>query len=136
MRLTVNGESREVPEETTVAGLLDLLGLSGRPLAVERNREIVPRSERHDAERAVGSRETADGVVDRAVASAHDEPLFACARRGAGLIGDVLGAVGEAGQDAGDPPETSGGGSPATASRDGIQQDARRRPGFSAHRPP
>ncbi len=44
MRLAVNGEPRDVPAGTTVAGLLDLLELGTRPVAVERNREIVPRS--------------------------------------------------------------------------------------------
>ena len=44
MRLEVNGEPRDVPAGTTVAGLLELLELGARPVAVERNREIVPRS--------------------------------------------------------------------------------------------
>ena len=42
--VTVNGEGREVPEGTSVAGLLALIGLDGRKVAVERNEEIVPRS--------------------------------------------------------------------------------------------
>jgi thiamine biosynthesis protein ThiS len=42
--VTVNGEVREVPEGTSVAGLLALIGLDGRKVAVERNEEIVPRS--------------------------------------------------------------------------------------------
>jgi sulfur carrier protein len=40
----VNGEPRGVAPGTTVAGLLAELGLAGRPVAVERNLEIVPRS--------------------------------------------------------------------------------------------
>ena len=44
LQLTVNGESREEPAGTTVAALLRALGLDERRLAVERNREIVPRS--------------------------------------------------------------------------------------------
>ena len=44
MQVVVNGEAREVPDGTTVEGLLADLGLAGRPVAVERNREIVPRS--------------------------------------------------------------------------------------------
>jgi sulfur carrier protein len=43
MRLTVNGEPRELPPGTTVADLLARLP-PGRPCAVEVNREIVPRS--------------------------------------------------------------------------------------------
>jgi len=43
MRLVVNGEEREVPEGVTVRGLLDHLGVVG-PVAVEINRDIVPRA--------------------------------------------------------------------------------------------
>lgn len=43
LAITVNGEPRTVPAGTTVAALLALLGLEG-PVAVERNREIVPRA--------------------------------------------------------------------------------------------
>jgi sulfur carrier protein len=39
----VNGEVKEVPEGLTVSGLLDTLGFPGDRVAVERNREIVPR---------------------------------------------------------------------------------------------
>ena len=41
--ITLNGERRELPAGTTLAGLIERLGLGGR-LAVERNGEIVPRS--------------------------------------------------------------------------------------------
>jgi thiamine biosynthesis protein ThiS len=44
LALTVNGEARSVPAGTTVAGLLALIGLAERKVAVERNLEIVPRS--------------------------------------------------------------------------------------------
>lgn len=44
MRITVNGEEREVPENTNAAALLELLGLNGQRVAVEVNLEIVPRS--------------------------------------------------------------------------------------------
>lgn len=44
MRLTVNGDSQEVPEKLTVQELLGLLGLQG-PVAVERNAQVVPRAE-------------------------------------------------------------------------------------------
>jgi sulfur carrier protein len=45
-RLTVrlNGEPRELAGPVTVAGLLALVGLDARKVAVERNEEIVPRS--------------------------------------------------------------------------------------------
>lgn len=44
MRITVNGEEREVPENTNATALLELLGLNGQRVAVEVNLEIVPRS--------------------------------------------------------------------------------------------
>ncbi|MFA7096362.1 MAG: sulfur carrier protein ThiS [Gammaproteobacteria bacterium] len=44
MEILVNGAPREVPEGTTMAQLIEMLGLTGRRLAVEVNREIVPRS--------------------------------------------------------------------------------------------
>jgi len=45
MQLTVNGEAREVPDGLTVRGLIEHLGLTEGPVAVERNRDIVPRAE-------------------------------------------------------------------------------------------
>ena len=45
MRVEINGEGREVEPDTTVATLLHSLGLEGRPVAVERNAVIVPRTE-------------------------------------------------------------------------------------------
>jgi sulfur carrier protein len=45
IRLIVNGESREVPTGTTVAGLLAQLQMQPRLVAVERNRDLVPRSQ-------------------------------------------------------------------------------------------
>ncbi len=44
MRITVNGEEREIPEHTSAAALLHLLDLAGQRVAVEVNLEIVPRS--------------------------------------------------------------------------------------------
>lgn len=45
MQVVVNGTPRDVPDELTVKGLVAHLGLSGGPVAVEVNREIVPRAE-------------------------------------------------------------------------------------------
>jgi thiamine biosynthesis protein ThiS len=44
MRIIVNGETREIPEGVSAAELLELLGVKGKRLALEVNREIVPRS--------------------------------------------------------------------------------------------
>tara|TARA_B100000029_G_scaffold347288_1_gene339630 strand:+ start:378 stop:587 length:210 start_codon:yes stop_codon:yes gene_type:complete len=43
MQITVNEESRQVENGATVAMLIADLGLEPRYLAVERNRELVPR---------------------------------------------------------------------------------------------
>ncbi|MFQ5428100.1 MAG: sulfur carrier protein ThiS [Thermodesulfobacteriota bacterium] len=44
MLITINGESREVREGITLAGLLGELEIQTRGTAVEINREIVPRA--------------------------------------------------------------------------------------------
>ncbi len=46
VRISLNGEARELPEGTTVAGMLEALQLAPGRVAVERNREIVSR-DRH-----------------------------------------------------------------------------------------
>jgi sulfur carrier protein len=51
MHVRVNGAAREVPDGVTVRGLIEHLGLTEGPVAVEVNREVVPRA-RH-AERRV-----------------------------------------------------------------------------------
>jgi len=45
MEISVNGESRNVPGDATVAWLIADLNLQPRFVAVERNRELVPRTE-------------------------------------------------------------------------------------------
>jgi sulfur carrier protein len=52
--LLVNGECRAVPAGCTVSGLIELLGLAGRRVAVAVNRDVIPRS-------AFGSRRLAAG---------------------------------------------------------------------------
>ena len=56
MRIEVNGEAREVAEGTTVRALLVELGLGDTLVAVERNRDIVPRAEHASAAIADGDR--------------------------------------------------------------------------------
>jgi thiamine biosynthesis protein ThiS len=45
MKLTINGIEKDVPEDLTVRDLVVFLGLGDGPVAVEQNREIVPRAE-------------------------------------------------------------------------------------------
>ncbi len=45
MDITVNGEEKQLPGPLTVAGLLAALELEPRKIAVERNLEIVPKSQ-------------------------------------------------------------------------------------------
>ena len=44
MQITVNGEAREVADNITAGALIDSMDLTGKRLAMEVNREIVPRS--------------------------------------------------------------------------------------------
>ncbi len=44
MEVELNGEPRQLPPGTTAAGLVELLELAGKRLAMEVNGEIVPRS--------------------------------------------------------------------------------------------
>lgn len=45
LRLTINGEARDLRAGSTVDDLLAEIGLAARKVAVERNLEIVPRSQ-------------------------------------------------------------------------------------------
>ena len=45
IQVTVNGENREMPENSTVAHLVEALELTGKRIAVEMNGEIVPKSQ-------------------------------------------------------------------------------------------
>ena len=44
IKVTINGETREVPSGLTVAALLGHLEIDGR-VAIERNRDILPRAQ-------------------------------------------------------------------------------------------
>jgi sulfur carrier protein len=44
MEITVNGDRQQVPDGLTVRTLVEHLGLTEGPVAVEINREIVPRA--------------------------------------------------------------------------------------------
>lgn len=52
--VVINGQPRLVNAGTTVASLIGELGLAGKPVAVERNREVVPRALHGSTELAPG----------------------------------------------------------------------------------
>lgn len=45
MTVTINGESREVPEGLTVQDLIAHLGMNDGRIAIERNLDILPRAQ-------------------------------------------------------------------------------------------
>jgi sulfur carrier protein len=56
VKVALNGRETELPEGCTVAALVERMGLAGRPVAVERNREVVPRARHADTALAEGDR--------------------------------------------------------------------------------
>jgi sulfur carrier protein len=54
--VVINGETRTVVQGTTVSGLIDELGLGDRRVAIERNREVVPRAQHATTVLADGDR--------------------------------------------------------------------------------
>jgi sulfur carrier protein len=56
MDILLNGEPRSVPPGSNPAGLIDLLALGGRRVAVEINGAIVPRSRYAEHELRPGDR--------------------------------------------------------------------------------
>jgi sulfur carrier protein len=44
MKVTVNGAARDVPDDVTVRQLVEHLGLTEGPVAVEINQAVVPRA--------------------------------------------------------------------------------------------
>lgn len=56
LKITVNGQPREVVAGTSVAALLDELQLARRPVAVEVNLELIPRTQHEGHQLADGDR--------------------------------------------------------------------------------
>ena len=56
MKIVLNGAERDVAATTSLAGLLEQAGYGGRRVAVEVNREIVPRSRHPEHRLAEGDR--------------------------------------------------------------------------------
>lgn len=48
MNINVNGESHDVPEDCSARSLVEILGMQNDKIAMEVNREIVPRSQYDD----------------------------------------------------------------------------------------
>jgi sulfur carrier protein len=56
MKISLNDQPREVADAITVAALLDELGLTGRPVAVEVNLQLVPRPQHAERQLCEGDR--------------------------------------------------------------------------------
>jgi len=56
VKLTVNGVERTVPEGFTLAQLVHELGLEKNPIAIEVNRQVVPRDRHGETRLAEGDR--------------------------------------------------------------------------------
>ncbi len=54
--VVINGQDRAIAEGTTVATLIEELGFGDRRVAVERNREVVPRALHASTVLATGDR--------------------------------------------------------------------------------
>ncbi|HWL30285.1 MAG TPA: sulfur carrier protein ThiS [Burkholderiaceae bacterium] len=54
MNITINGESRHMDNVSTVAELIVQLGYQGKRIAVERNGDIVPKSQHGNTPLAEG----------------------------------------------------------------------------------
>jgi sulfur carrier protein len=56
LNIIINGEARQFAAELTVAALTEQLALSGKRIAVERNGEIVPKSQHMSTRLVSGDR--------------------------------------------------------------------------------
>ena len=56
IEVVINGETRTVARGTTVAALVIELGFGDRRVAVERNREVIPRAQHATTQLAAGDR--------------------------------------------------------------------------------
>ena len=54
--VSINGVTRQLPDSTSVAALIEELGYTGRRIALERNGEIVPRSRYAEQQLSDGDR--------------------------------------------------------------------------------
>lgn len=54
MHIQLNGSSKELPDNSSIAELIDLLELAGQRYAVEVNETLVPRSQHTEYRLSVG----------------------------------------------------------------------------------
>ena len=54
--IVVNGQPRQIAAGSTVKDLIETLGLGGKPVAVERNRVVVPRARHGETPLVTGDR--------------------------------------------------------------------------------
>ena len=56
IELAINGETRTFPAPLTLTQLIDVLDMAGKRIAIEKNGEIVPRSQHAETALASGDR--------------------------------------------------------------------------------
>ena len=56
IEITVNGQTKQLPEGSTIAALLASLGVERGRVAVERNRDVVPKKSYDDVTLVAGDR--------------------------------------------------------------------------------
>lgn len=56
MEIELNGERRQVPDNWSIADLLNSLKIENRYCAVERNLELIPREQHHSCRLCPGDR--------------------------------------------------------------------------------
>jgi thiazole synthase len=81
LRLTVNGEPRKADPGTTVAALLATMGIDPARVAVERNRDVVPRATWTDAGLADGDHIEIVAFIGGGSGAATDDPLVLGGRK-------------------------------------------------------
>ncbi|CCG08754.1 sulfur carrier protein ThiS [Pararhodospirillum photometricum] len=80
MQVTINGEARDLATSVSIAALLDSLGIDSRKVAVEHNREIVPRSRLDDVAVADGDRLEVVHFIGGGDDGPHDTPFVIAGR--------------------------------------------------------
>jgi thiazole synthase len=75
LRITVNGELRTAPAGTTVAALIQQLGMDGARVAVERNQDVIPRRTWAEAQLGDGDKVEIVAFVGGGSGEAPSDPL-------------------------------------------------------------